>query len=54
MSNILNPCPVCKGPVDITTAKTNAAGQAVHEECYYLFPLGLAQGKKQGKAPGKE
>ncbi len=55
MSNVLNPrCPVCREPVDITTAKTDAAGQAVHEDCY-LFTLGIAEGKKpHGKESGNE
>jgi hypothetical protein len=27
-------CPLCNEPVEIETAKTNADGEAIHEECY--------------------
>ena len=30
-------CSLCNKPVDLTTAKTNEAGKAVHEECYVLI-----------------
>jgi hypothetical protein len=30
-------CSLCNKPVDLNTAKTNEAGQAVHEECYVLI-----------------
>jgi hypothetical protein len=33
-------CTVCKGPVDLRTAKTDGDGHAVHEECY-LLNIGL-------------
>jgi hypothetical protein len=29
-------CSICCMPVDINVAKTDAAGRAVHEECYVL------------------
>ena len=29
-------CSICQTPVDINSAKTDAAGRAVHEECYVL------------------
>ena len=29
-------CSICNKPVDLLTAKTDAAGKAVHEECYVL------------------
>jgi hypothetical protein len=29
-------CSVCNGPVELTTAKTDGNGRAVHEECYLL------------------
>jgi hypothetical protein len=29
-------CYICGMPVDLNTAKTDAAGRAVHEECYVL------------------
>ncbi len=27
-------CPVCKRPVSLETAKTDALGRAIHGECY--------------------
>jgi hypothetical protein len=29
------PCPICKEPVRLEDAKTDADGKAVHEECYF-------------------
>ena len=29
-------CSICNKPVDVSTAKTNAVGKAVHEKCYAL------------------
>ena len=32
---LLNPlCSICFQPVDLETAKTDSAGQPVHEDCY--------------------
>jgi hypothetical protein len=30
----LPPCPVCKKPVSLETAKADALGRAIHGECY--------------------
>jgi len=30
----LPPCPVCKKPVSLETAKADALGRAIHSECY--------------------
>jgi hypothetical protein len=27
-------CSICRQPIDLETAKTDADGQPVHEECY--------------------
>jgi len=32
-------CVICNKPVDINTAKADAAGKAMHEECYVLRQL---------------
>jgi hypothetical protein len=29
-------CPLCNEAVELETTKTNEAGEAVHEECYFL------------------
>ena len=29
-------CPICRMPVAVETANTDAYGQAIHEECYLL------------------
>jgi hypothetical protein len=29
-------CPICKRPVSLETANTDCAGNAIHEDCYFL------------------
>jgi hypothetical protein len=28
-------CPICREPVALESAKTDEAGRAIHEDCYY-------------------
>jgi len=32
-------CPVCNEPVELTTAKTDSKGRAIHEDCYVKMEL---------------
>jgi hypothetical protein len=44
-------CWICNRPIDLKIAKTNAAGKAVHEECYVLKEALARSGQPIARPP---
>jgi hypothetical protein len=51
MTDLNSPlCSICKKPIDLTVAKTDEDGKAIHEECY-LLKFGLK--RNTARPPGR-
>ena len=44
-------CSICNKPIDITTAKTDDKGKAVHAECYVMAVLAKLPATPNNQAP---